>query len=140
VLILLFVHVALMFAAVALTGGTLALLVIANRTQRLAQLGPAIASLPVARFAPPLFMVGGLAGLATAWSFRYPLLSPWLVLAYFGFAVGALLGAVGTAGRLERLRRGEPLGALGRALEIDFGVNVVLYALLIADMVFKPFQ
>jgi hypothetical protein len=139
VFVLLFAHIALMFAAVALTGGTLALLAIANRAGRLDQVGPAIASLPIARISPPLFVLGGSAGLATAWSFGYQLLSPWLVLAYVGFAIGALFGAVGTAGRFERLARGEDVSTLGRALELDLLANVVLYGLLIGDMVFKPF-
>jgi hypothetical protein len=138
--VLLFVHVALMFAAVGLTGGTLALLTIAHRAQRLEQVGPAIAALPIARIAPPLFLLGGLAGLATAWSFGYSLVSVWLLIAYAGFAVGALFGAVGTAGRFERLARREDVEAIGRALEVDFVVTLALYALLIGDMVFKPFQ
>ena len=56
-----------MFAAVGLTGGTLALLVIAYTAGRLREAAPAIASLPLASVSPPLFVLGGLAGLATAW-------------------------------------------------------------------------
>jgi uncharacterized membrane protein len=140
VFLLLFAHISLMFAAVGLTGGTLALLAIANRAGRLQQVGPAITSLPLARISPPLFMLGGLAGLATAWSFGYPLLSPWLIVAYVLFAIGAAFGVVGTTGRYERLARGEDVAAVGRALEFDLLVNVVLYGLLIGDMVFKPFS
>ncbi|HEU4671726.1 MAG TPA: hypothetical protein VFS32_02390 [Candidatus Limnocylindrales bacterium] len=138
-LILLFAHVALMFAAVALTTGTLALLVIAHQARRLEVVGPAIASLPLARISPPLFVLGGLAGVATAWAFGYSLLSPWLVLAYVGFAAGVVFAVVVTSGRMERLARGDDVVAVGRGLRIDLAVNVALFALLIADMVFKPF-
>ena len=136
--LLLFAHISLMFAAVGLTGGTLALLVVANRADRLGEVGPAIASLPLARISPPLYLVGGLAGLATAWSFGYSLLSPWLVVAYVLFAIGAGFGIFGTTGRFERLARGDDVAAVGQALEMDLLVNVVLYGLLIGDMVFKP--
>jgi len=151
--VLLFLHVALMFAAVAMAAGTLALLALASRTQRLAELGPVVAALPIARVTPPLFVLGGLAGLATAVAFGYPLLSPWLVIAYVLFAALFGLGFFENkpfGAKLAVLMKDQPpFGPIEGELRAHFsnprtvwlvGLDYVLVVLVVFDMVVKPFS
>lgn len=140
--VVLFLHIALMIAAVALTVGPAAVLVVAHRTGRLAEVGPPVARLGVSRLAVPLFVLGGLFGLATAFAFGYSLTAPWLLLAYIGFAVAVVVGvrvSAPVAGRLAVAKTGPgELASIGRAVELDLLVNSIILAVLVADMVLKP--
>lgn len=136
--LVLFLHIAVMFSAVALTVGPAAVLVVAHRTGRLAEVGPPVARLRIGRGAVGLFGLGGILGLTTALAFGFSLLAPWLVLAYLGFAVATLVGVAVSAPVARRLIAGESGADVGRAIEIDLAVNALVLGLLVADMVFKP--
>jgi hypothetical protein len=138
VLLVLFLHIASMFSAVALTAGPATILVVAHRTGRLEEVGPPVARLRVGRLAVVLFGLGGLLGLATALAFGFSLLAPWLLLAYLGFAVETLIGVFVSAPVARRLIAGESGADVGRAIELDLAVNALVLALLVADMVVKP--
>lgn len=142
--ILLFLHIGLMVSAVTLSAGTSAILFMAHRAGRLAEVWPLLGSLPIEKVIPPLFLFGGLAGLATAISFGTSLVSPWLLIAY----AGAILGGTVSPrlirpifGGLARSTDEATLeAAVGREVVTDFAFTVGLFGLLIADMVFKPFS
>lgn len=135
--LVLFLHIAVMFTAVALTVGPTTILLVAHRAGRLGEIGPPVARLRVARAAVPLFGLGGILGLATALAFGYSLTAPWLLLAYAGFVVAMLLGVLVSAPVARRMIAGD-LAGIGRAIEIDLAANALVLALLVADMVFKP--
>lgn len=141
--LVLFLHIAAMFTAVALTVGPGVVLVVAHRTGKLAEVGPPIARLRVARAAVGSFALGGVLGLATALAFGYSLTAPWLLLAYAGFTVASLIGVFVSAPVARRLMGADDLDAgdldaIGRAVELDLAANAAILALLVADMVFKP--
>ena len=152
-LLLVFFHLAFMFTAVSLSYGSQLLLLFAIRSNRTENVRSVTgATQMVGTVVPPLFVIGGLFGLAAAWVFGYPLLAPWLVIAYLAFAVLAFSGVRMTGPNYEHLRAATadsvagPLSAATRtvtdgiafrgAVALDFS----LLAILVFDMVFKPFS
>ena len=149
--LLLFLHITVMFGAVAIGFGPALLLRLAYQRGQLAAVrGIGIASAMVGPVIPIGFVVGGLLGLVTAISFGFNLLAPWLVLAYIGFLIEMVIGFTESRSRgaeLGRLLASTPDGPITPELKAYFGdrrANVVLvieYAVLIAlifDMVAKP--
>ena len=104
-LLLVFFHLAFMFTAVSLSYGSQLLLLFAIRSNRAENVRSVTgATQMVGTVVPPLFVIGGLFGLAAAWVFGYPLLAPWLVIAYLAFAVLAVSGVRLTGPNYDRLR------------------------------------
>ena len=145
--LLLFLHILVMVTAVTVTVGT-ALVVLVAAARRDRALVAGASSLPVSKMAPILYISGGLLGLATALTFGYNLLSPWLVIAYVLFAMFALLGITYSGPTLERLHAvaadatldGEAFGTAIRRFQVDTFLTYAGIVLLVADMVFKPFS
>jgi protein-S-isoprenylcysteine O-methyltransferase Ste14 len=145
--ILLFLHILMMFTAVAVAGGTnILLLVGARRSDR--ALVAAITSLPIPRAAPILYITGGLFGLATALSFGFNLLAPWLIIAYVLFAMLAGFGILYSGPIFARVHAvasdaqagAEAFRKVMRQYRVDAVLSLAGIGLLLADMVFKPFS
>jgi hypothetical protein len=151
--LLLFVHIALMIAATTVGyGGTLLLRVayLSGQIGPLRGVGYAVAK--TARFVPILYISGGVFGLLTAIAFGFPLIAPWLVIAYVLFALAMLLG-IGPS-RIWGERAGKaistaPDGSISPEVRELFDaqstiallvVDVALVVLLVFDMVIKPFS
>ena len=144
--VLLYLHILTMFAAVSLAAGSsLLLLIAARRGDRV--LIAELTGLPIDRIVPPLYILGGLFGLATALAFGYDLLAPWLVVAYVLFAALTVLGIAYSGpllGRVHTLAADQGAGGPGfeeivRRFQLDAAVSLLGIALIVADMVFKPF-
>jgi hypothetical protein len=89
----LWLHITVMFAAIAISFGPAFLVELAYRSGRIAPLrGLALAAVPVGPLIPILYVLGGLLGLLTAFNFGYNLLAPWLVIAYLLFASAMITG------------------------------------------------
>jgi uncharacterized membrane protein len=149
VYVLLLLHILTMFTAVTLGIGTLLFVLVAARTGR-TRTALEIAGLPTGRFVPPMFILGGLFGLGTALAFGYDLLAPWLVNAYILFAVAVAWAIRVTTPAMRSLASaaaagdggsdsGEVERMLGRALTIDASFSFLVIAVIILDMVLKPF-
>jgi uncharacterized membrane protein len=149
VFLLLLLHILTMFVAVTLGAGTLLFVLVAARTGR-TRTALEIAALPIERFIPPAFIVGGLFGLATGLAFGYDLLAPWLLIAYVLFIAATVWGIRVTSPAMRRLAKvagagGEAADAgdvermLGRRLTIDAVFTFLVIGLIILDMVVKPF-
>jgi hypothetical protein len=145
--VLLYLHILTMFTAVALAAGSTILLLIAGqRGDR--QLVAGLTGLPIDRVVPPLYILGGLFGLGTALAFGYSLVAPWMVIAYVLFAALTALGVLVSGPLMARIHAaasdhagGE--GALSRVMRrfwLDSVVSLAGIALLVGDMVFKPFS
>jgi uncharacterized membrane protein len=152
-LLLVFLHLAFVFAAVAVSYGPTAMFLLAvrsNRVEAVRSVGLAVA--PVTRWIALLFIVGGIFGLAAAFVTGYNLLAPWLVISYVLFVVASLIGALYGGPLFQRVGAAIadiPSGPLPPAAAnmvkspvflamqvLDFSVIL----LLILDMVFKPFS
>lgn len=142
-----FIHVLLMFGAVAMAAGSSFLLLVAARRRELEAIR-AITAVPITRIVPVLYIGGAVFGLATALALGYDLRSAWLVIAYVLFALLAAFGLFRSGPLVERLNavltdpgaaRPDETERLLDALGPDTAVNLVGIALIIADMVFKPF-
>lgn len=144
----LYLHVIAMFAAVAVAMGSSLVLLIAARRGELEAIR-AITGMPLGRLIPILYISGGLLGLATAISFGFNLLAPWLVIAYALFVILTAIGIAFSGRLIERLHAvlTEPASAadgelerLLRRLVPDLIVTGAGIALIVADMVYKPFS
>ena len=152
-LLLVFLHIATMFAAVALTYGPETIILFSFRADNSSALrGILIATRPLARLVPMLFGLGGILGLLAAIVSGYNLLAPWLLIAYAVFIVLTLVGVGLTTPNLEALGAAVadvpdgplPPAAVAVARSTRFRVAVVLdfvlLAVVIYDMVVKPFS
>jgi hypothetical protein len=145
--ILLFLHILMMFTAVAVAGGTNILLLVGVR-RRDRTLIAAITSLPIPMVAPILYITGGLFGVATALAFGFNLLAPWLVVAYVLFAMLAALGVLYSGPLFARVHAvaadaqagAEAFREVMGQYQIDAALSLAGIGLLLADMVFKPFS
>jgi hypothetical protein len=145
--VLLFLHILLMFTAVAVASGTsILVLLVARRGDQ--SVVAAITSLPIPRIAPFLYISGGVFGLLTALAFGYNLLAPWLIIAYVLFALFAAFGILYTGPVFMRIHAavadpqvsGEAFAEAISRFRTDAVVTMAGIALLVADMVFKPFS
>lgn len=144
----LYLHIIAMFAAVSVSIGSSMTLLIAARRRELDAVR-VITGMPIGRVIPALYMTGGLLGLATAISFGFDLLAPWLVIAYALFAILTVVGITFSGPLIMRLNAvlttpsaasdGETEQLIAR-LTPDLVVTIAGVALLIADMVLKPFS
>ncbi len=152
-LLVLFLHIGLMFTAVAASFGVELFLYIAYRTGQVGVVrGVGAAVMRVGPAIPMLFVLGGLAGLATALSFGVDLLVPWLVIAYVGFGLAMVNGLL-TSRNLGR-KLGPALATAtdgpltpeiqaiftGREYVLGALFGVAIVFVLIFDMVVKPFS
>jgi uncharacterized membrane protein len=151
--ILLFGHISLMFAAVAVSFGPSLLMQIAERSGQTALVrGVTLASKPVGVAIPILYVSGGIFGLLTAINVGYNLLAPWLVIAYVLFLIAMITGAGINRTfllRLAPLVKDAPDGELTEPVRALFAepryrlVNILDYVVILAliyDMVAKPFS
>jgi hypothetical protein len=151
--VFIFLHVAVMFAAVALSLGPLTLLIAAVRRRDVPAIrGLLAAQRPLVRWIPAVFGIGVLLGLVAVFANSYDPLRPWLLIAYVLTVIAAVLPRVSAGAWARRLGMAaatsdpdSPSAELAAAMDdsrarwmlwLDFGV----IALLIADMVFKPFS
>jgi len=150
--ILVFVHLAVIITAIAMSYGSQLLLLVAIRSNRADSVrGITNATLRVGVLVPVLYVLGGVFGLVAAWVGGFPLLAPWLVISYVAFGILAASGALLTGPNYERLRAsvdGSGDGPLGPETRMIVGSNVfrgafvldfALLAVLVLDMVIKPF-
>jgi hypothetical protein len=103
-LLLVFVHIALMFAGVVISYGPTLLFLLAlrsGRTESLRSVGVAVA--PVVRLIPIVYILAAIAGVAAALVNQYSLLAPWLVISYVIFIVLLVIGAVIAGPRMQRV-------------------------------------
>ena len=151
--ILKFLHIAVMFAAVGVSLGPELLLRGIGRSGdvRAIRTGYSIAH-RIGRAIPPLFVVGLIFGLLTAWAGAMNFLAPWLLIAYGLFVVATLLGARAIAPHIARVAAlaaespdGAPSTELTAAVtdpRVDtlVMVEVIVILAFVFDMVVKPFS
>ena len=149
----LWLHITVMFTAITISYGPAFLVDRAYRSGRVAMLrGVAAAAVPIGRFIPVFYVVGGLLGLVTAINFGYNLLAPWLLIAYALFASAMITGISFNAKfgpRIPEATADVPDGPLTPPITALFTDpryrivttidNVVVLAILF-DMVVKPFS
>jgi hypothetical protein len=139
--ILLYLHIAVMFLAIALHTGPQLLAWIAVRWGPEGSVtGVAGAYGRLARVIPVLFISGGLLGLLTGLQFHYDLLAPWLIIAYIGFAIAAIYASRMSAPTVVGLASPNGSSVSLSRLEAVVAGDALIVTLLIADMVFKPFS
>jgi len=152
-LIVKFLHIATMFTAVALSLGPAVLIrfVARNRNARSIQ-AVAEGTFSLSRFIGPIFGLGLIFGLITAFVGGFNFLAPWLVLAYVLFAVGIIVGAGGEGPWTAEVARvaaenteptaGPALVAVLTSARANFlfWAFALILAALIFDMVVKPFS
>lgn len=146
-------HIGVMFAAVAISLGPELLLRGIGRSGdvRAIRTGYSLAD-RIGKAIPPLFFIGLIFGLLTAWAGGMNFLAPWLLIAYGLFVVATILGARAIAPHIARvaaLAAQSPDGAPSSGLTAELAdprvdILVVVEAIVIAafvfDMVVKPFS
>ena len=142
----LLLHIVTMFAVVALHSGPQILTLAAARTgQSTTVAGIASMYARTGRAVPPLGILGLLFGIATGLTGSFNLLAPWLLIAYGLFGLLVVYGGVVSVPYIVRLgeavREGRPNREelLGRRLTVIVAVDALIYVLIVADMVLKPF-
>ena len=151
--IFIFLHVLVMFGAVSLVVGQLAMVAAAARRGDVAALrGITSASRSLAKVIGPAFGLGIVFGFIAIFTNGFNPTAPWLLIAYVLTFLAAVLPAVGTgrwAQGVAIAAASSPLdapspelrAALGnRRLTAIVGIEMLLLVLLIADMVLKPFS
>jgi hypothetical protein len=151
-LIFKFLHIAVMFAAVAIALGPELVLrgIGRSRDVRVIRAGYSLAE-RIGRAIPPLFFTGLIFGLLTAWVGGMNFLAPWLLIAYGLFIVATILGARVTAPHVSHvaaLAARSPDEApstelatamAGRRADVLFAVDAIIILAFVFDMVVKPF-
>ncbi len=151
--ILTFLHIAVIFTAISMTVGPAILLRVAVRSGNARTIQGVAETLGgIGRFIAPVFITGGLLGLAAAIASGYDLLAPWLLIAYVLFVVGAATGGAGEArwtADVARAAADNPEIVPGPALVavvtstrgwVLFWAFNAIVLLLVFDMVVKPFS
>lgn len=142
----LFLHIITMFAVVVIHSGPQILTLAAARMGQPAAV-VAIAGMyaRTGRAVPPLGILGLLFGIVTGLTGGFNLLAPWLLIAYVLFGLLVVYGGVKSHPYIvslgEAVRDGRPnhRELLGRRLTVIVAVDALIYVLIIADMVLKPF-
>ena len=151
--IIIFLHVALMFTAVAISYGPELLLVLAIRTGRVETVRAVTDVTARMQAAIPVFFFTGAGfGLLAAITLGLPLLAPWLVIAYvlfaYNMAIGAAVFGPWTA-RVANLSRELPDGPFPpefAAIVTDARIrwltliDLIVIIVIVFDMVVKPFS
>jgi uncharacterized membrane protein len=152
-LLLVFLHVVSMFAAVAVSYGPLAVLQLAIRRGETQTVRAVTASARVVTLSIPFFyVIGAIFGVLAAFNANFNLLAPWLVISYVLFLVLMIIGAavIGPwAERIGKVAAASPDGPFSPELQTIVtdqrvrllrGVDGIAIVLLIFDMVVKPFS
>lgn len=151
--ILKFLHIAVMFTAVAVSLGPELLLRSIGRSGdvRAIRTGYSLAE-RIGKAIPPLFFTGLIFGLLTAWSRGFNFFAPWLLIAYVLFVVATIVGAAFAAPHIARvaaLARESPDDAPSAELatvlasnrgDALFVIDSLLIVAFVFDMVVKPFS
>jgi len=145
-----FLHIGIMFAAVALAVGGEVILTRAASTKNVVAIRSVFgAAAPVMRFVPMAFGLGALVGVIAALVGDFNPLAPWLIAAYVLFVIAAVVGArAGAWARSVGMAAGKspedaPSAELVAAIEDPQArmlrwVNYLIVAVFIALMVWKP--
>ncbi len=151
-LFLKFVHIAFMFAGVALALGGGAVVALIARSGDVRSIRSAFGVMT--RFLPLIptfFSLGLVFGLATALTGGFDFFRPWLLIAYGLYIAASIVGGVIEPAWHKRVLAAamaspddapshELLALVAdRRAEVAFGADVVLMSALIFDMVVKPF-
>lgn len=148
-----FLHITSMIGAVALSFGPAVLLRLAARGGKVRSIqGVAETAVGLSRFIGPVFIIGLIFGLTTAFLGGFNFLAPWLLIAYVLFVCGVIVGAGGEGPYTKRVAvaaaadpgetPGPELAALlasPRANQL-FWLFTLLIVALVFDMVTKPFS
>jgi hypothetical protein len=144
--VLLYLHIITMFIAVSLAAGSSILLLIGARRGDRA-LVASLTGMSLDRVIPPMYVVGGLFGIATGLTFGYNLLAPWMLIAYVLFAGLAGMGILYSGPLMGRVHGAATKGgdsqafsALIRRFQLDTLLSLGGIGLIVADMVFKPWS
>ncbi len=152
-LILKFLHIGFMFAAVATSLGPELLLRGIGRSGDLSAIrtGYSLAH-RIGRAIPFLFMIGLVFGLLTVWTRGFNFFAPWLLIAYALFVIATIIGARIVAPHIARVAElaahspdNAPSPELAAALadrraDRFFALDVIIISAFIFDMVVKPFS
>lgn len=152
-LLIVFLHVVVMFTAVAISYGPELLLILAIRTRRVETIRAVVGVTERMQVAIPVFYFTGAGlGLLAAIKIGYPLLTPWLVIAYvllgYNLAIGGAVFGPWTK-RVAVMTRDLPDGPV--TSELDAVVNsptirwltwidLAVIVTIVFDMVVKPFS
>jgi len=152
-LLLLFLHIAVMFAAITVSLGTNLFFRLAYMTGQVAAVrGVAMIAQRAGPLIPMLFIAGGLLGLLTAISFGFNLLAPWLVIAYVLWVIAMVLGFTGSRAfgpKIGAALAASPDGPITPELRavvseqryrLESIIEYVIIVSVIFDMVVKPFS
>ena len=152
-LLLLWLHITTMIAAVTISYGPALLMRLAVRTNQVAVVRGALASTrPVGPFIPILYVAGGIFGLLTAINFGFNLLAPWLVIAYVLWVVAMLTGVLihePFSRRVGPVAAAAPDGPISGELatliadpreNAAYWLDYVVVVAILFDMVVKPFS
>jgi uncharacterized membrane protein len=150
-LLLVFVHIALMFTAVALAYGGVVFFLVALRNRNYPNvIAIASGSKTMERLIPPMFGLAGIFGVVAAIVNGYNLLAPWLIIAYVLFVVLTVIGALSTGPTIKRIGdalaaapAGEPTPETAQLIRRFNTIEVFDFFFLfviIFDMVIKPFS
>ncbi len=151
-MLFIYLHIITMFLAVALSVGPGLILQRIAATENVPAIRAAFgAAQPLGRIAPMVYGVGFLLGIIAAIVASYNLLKPWLLISYVLFVISSVLGARVTNGWVANVSRaaetnsGDTPSAELKQLLHNKGAqqgliaNLVVIALIIVMMVFKPF-
>jgi hypothetical protein len=150
--IFLFLHIATMFTAVAVTLGPWLLLRGVGRTRDVPTIRRTFAlALPITRFVPILYGLGAALGIVAIFTNGFDPFQPFLLIAYGLFIIATVVGAVVTEPWLKRVAKtaaespdAAPSPELAIALD-DPRIRVIdwfdplLVLAFVFDMVVKPF-
>jgi hypothetical protein len=150
-MLFIYLHIFVMFLAVAVSVGSEVVLHRIAATENVAAIRTAFGvAQPIGKAAPMIYGVGFLLGLIAAVVASFNLLAPWLLISYVLFIVSSVLGGsvVGkwmiNVGRAAAQNQGDTPSAELKALLHDkramqgMIANLVVVALIVAMMVFKP--
>ena len=151
-MIFIFLHVFTMFLAVALAVGSELVLHRVAATENVAAIRTIFgAAKPLVKAIPMAYGIGFLLGIVAAIVASFNLLAPWLLISYVLFIITSVLGGRVIGGWAEKVEQaaaqnqGDTPSAELKALLHDqratqgIIANLIVIALIIAMMVFKPF-
>ncbi len=151
-MLFIFLHIVTMFTAVALSLGVQLIVYRVATTGNVAAIRTAFGvAQPIGRAAPMVYGVGFLFGLIAAITGSFNLLAPWLLISYVLFVISSVIsvrsvgGWMAQVGRAAALNQGDAPSTELQGLLHDkratqgMIANLVVVAVIIALMVFKPF-
>lgn len=151
-MVFIYLHICAMFLAVALSVGSELVLHQVAATENVTAIRMIFgAAQSIGKAIPMVYGIGFLLGVVAAVVASFNLLAPWLLISYVLFVVSSILGGRVVGNWAEKVERGAAqnqgdapsaeLKALLHDKRITQGMiaNLVVVALIIAMMVFKPF-